>query len=100
MQPTTEASIACEVARHYIPPRKDYFRGGFFLLTFKFYSMKKKKILKMLAHLIFELQLVQAKNAEKKVPCILQHLTLSCCLENAQFLEEYVRNFKKSENGK
>lgn len=62
--------------------------------------MKKKKILKMLAHLIFELQLQMAKNSEKKNPCILEYLTLSCCLENAQFLEEYVRNFKKGEDGK
>ena len=62
--------------------------------------MKKKKILKVLAHLIFELQLMQAKNQEKKQPCILEHLTVSCCLENAQFLEEFVRNYKNGKNGK
>ena len=62
--------------------------------------MKKKKVLKVLAHLIFELQLLQAKNSEKKNPCILEHLTVSCCLENAQFLEEFVRNYKKNENEK
>lgn len=62
--------------------------------------MKKKKFLKMLAHLIFALQLEQAKNQEKKQPCILQNLTLSCCLENAQFLEGFVRNYKNEKNGK
>lgn len=62
--------------------------------------MKKKKVLKMLAHLIFALQLEQAKNQEKKQPCILQHLTISCCLENAQFLEEFVRNYKKEKDEK
>ena len=62
--------------------------------------MKKKKILKVLAHLIFELQFQQAKNAEKKQPCILEHLTLLCCLENAQFIEEFVRNYKNEKNGK
>ena len=36
MQPTPVAYFACEVARYYLPPREDYFRGGFFLLTFKF----------------------------------------------------------------
>ena len=100
VQPTPEASTACGDARYYISPREDYLRGDFFLLMFKFISMKKKKFLKMLAQLIFALQLEQAKNAEKKVPCILQHLTLSCCLENAQFLEEFVRNHKKEKNGK
>lgn len=100
MQPTTEANKACEVARNHFPLVKTIFRGGFFLLMFNLFIMKKKKILKMLAHLIFALQLEQAKNQEKKQPCILHHLTVSCCLENAHFLEEFVRNSKNGKDGK
>ena len=100
MQPTTEANQAYEVIRNLSPLVKTIFRGGFFLITFNLFIMKKKKILKVLSHLMFELQLMQAKNQEKKNPCILEHLTISCCLENAQFLEEFVRNYKKYENGK
>ena len=99
-QPATEASTACEVARNFYPLVKTNLRGGLFLLMFNLFIMKKKKVLKVLAHLIFALQLGQAKNQEKKQPCILHHLTLSCCLENAQFLEEFVRNYKNGKNGK
>ena len=100
MQPTTEANKACEVIRNHPPLIKTILRGVLFLLMFNLFIMKKKKVLKMLAHLIYALQLEQAKNQEKEQYCILQHITISCCLENAQFLEVFVRNYKNGKNGK
>ena len=100
MQPTTEANKACEVARYYIPPREDYFRGGFFLLIFNLFIMRKKKVLKVLAYLQFELLLLKATNEESGQPCILAQRTYEICLENCQFLEEFVSLLSKNNYGK